>query len=310
MFIRAPRNAKRADRRRSGFTLVELLVVIGIIALLVSILLPTLNRAREAARRTKCLANLRSIGQFVNMYANQQKGYIPIGYSCSPSGANQQYSNNYWIVRANSGAPENYRFIGLGLLIPAGVMSSSPGEGPMFYCPSTSEDSDHAFKGLGTTSPNPYVDDFIADNAFAQSATGKGTRIGYSHRSSNPVSSRTQQDRGVAWLRPGDAAPAGMSAYDAVDGWGTPLLRADMMKLAKMKTRAIVSDTTIETRVRVAHVRGINVLSADGSARYIDLDYLGYYPKNSTTPILTVMKASLVDNTIVDEFWDRLDAAP
>jgi hypothetical protein len=100
-----------------------------------------------------------------------------------------------------------------------------------------------------------------------------------------------------------------------VDGWqagatSANLIKADMMKLSKMRTRAIVSDTTIQTRVKVSHVKGINVLSADGSARYIDLKYLGYYPANSTTPIMDVMKASIVDNVIVDEFWDRVDAAP
>jgi prepilin-type processing-associated H-X9-DG protein len=56
---------------------VELLVVIGIIALLISVLLPALNRARRAAYSVSCLANLRSIGQAMNVYAAENKGWIP-----------------------------------------------------------------------------------------------------------------------------------------------------------------------------------------------------------------------------------------
>jgi len=65
-------------RRSKAFTLIELLVVVAIIALLISILLPSLARAREIAKRTVCSSNLRGIGQAMKTYANDNADWYPM----------------------------------------------------------------------------------------------------------------------------------------------------------------------------------------------------------------------------------------
>ena len=133
----------------------ELLVVIGIIALLISILLPTLSAARKAARRTLCLSNLRQLHNSYVFYANDFNGQVPLGYSYGW----KQYN---YLLRQNS-APA-YRW--MGLLYENDAFDAAEA----FFCPSEIDPL------LSFNTPeNPWPPDETAP-------TGTSTRIGYGSR--------------------------------------------------------------------------------------------------------------------------------
>src|SRR5687767_7976702 len=89
-----------------GFTLVELLVVIGIIAVLIAVLMPALSKVRKHALQVKCAANLRSIGQALTMYT-QAYGYYPSGAMWGPVVGTSDNMYALWPVRLRAFMGDN-----------------------------------------------------------------------------------------------------------------------------------------------------------------------------------------------------------
>jgi prepilin-type processing-associated H-X9-DG protein len=144
-------SSARAPARRAAFTLVELLVVIGLIALLISILLPALSKARQHAQTVACLSNLHQIGLASTMYGAQNRGSTVPGYGDNSG-------------RTSNGVPidgENYAtmLVNTGWLVAppvqGGVKSGPNVRTSVFRCPAGLADTFATFLQPGITTPLP-----------------------------------------------------------------------------------------------------------------------------------------------------------
>jgi prepilin-type N-terminal cleavage/methylation domain-containing protein len=144
---------RRHIRRAVGFTLVELLVVIGIIAVLISILMPALSRARQHAISVQCLSNLKNIGMAAMMYAHENKGWLPPSEAANLPNVNGASDEkfldwdgdvppatsthpNRWSVREAMAKYAGYKFEPCNL---ADAATYVPIRTPIFFCPADNQ---------------------------------------------------------------------------------------------------------------------------------------------------------------------------
>jgi prepilin-type N-terminal cleavage/methylation domain-containing protein/prepilin-type processing-associated H-X9-DG protein len=208
----------RGNARR-GFTLVELLVVIGIIAVLIGILLPSLSRARAAAKGTQCLSNLRQMTMGMIMYADANRGFLP-----PVNGGNQKFTINgsdwtvavRWYGGAYGPTSPTSPSVTDGIFYgPAAPAARYWGAASVSGCPSFEEAADLGRVGYG---PVAYAYNALAGHQFAamvqypglQFATGAGERLSRI---------RKADQKAALW----DAArlPAGKAVLERTP-WGYP----------------------------------------------------------------------------------------
>jgi prepilin-type N-terminal cleavage/methylation domain-containing protein len=264
---RPPRPSPR--HTLAAFTLVELLVVIGIIAILISILLPTLTRARESSNRTKCLSNMRSIYQLLKIYEVTYRGCSPLGMG------GVECQANYFLSRG-----PDPRYVAMGQVIAAGLVkvggvgqTNNATAGTVFYCPSQQGSLWADFDVPSNPWPplNPYFTNTGGSDTH-------GCRMSYNER---PIDLGVRQPTGrylVNRIYYATSGPPG--PYPMFYNWPTggkaniaspPATTGPYPILAKLKNAAILSDVNVEAnRLRMGHKKGINVLYNNGGAKWVD----------------------------------------
>jgi prepilin-type processing-associated H-X9-DG protein/prepilin-type N-terminal cleavage/methylation domain-containing protein len=281
---------KSGGRRRIGFTLVELLVVIGIIAVLISMLLPSLNKARTSARTVACQSNLRQFGLYFSMYANANRQSLPPTrwYPDLPEGGANPLQNagTWWELLGNS---MGYKIDAWGFNITG--LTASPGAWytdlnalGVWRCPSNTDQ----FMIGGMTNYNPasiYIPDMYRSYTVN---SGHSELV----RSLNAVENRFLGQK----LSSIKNATTVYAMYDGAMGENAVGINAGGVNDWPVDGVGAMPNTLVAAwvaqgkgagvrGVRYVHNKGINMLYGDGHVGWLPGPLLGLHdPTFSTDP--------------------------
>jgi prepilin-type N-terminal cleavage/methylation domain-containing protein/prepilin-type processing-associated H-X9-DG protein len=278
--------------KTKGFTLVELLVVIGIIALLISILLPSLNRARETANRVKCASNLRQLGQAIMLYSNENRGAFPRVKYVPGAAVTQTWGNQgaAWPARGDSfdHATNNDVTASLYLLMKTQDITSE-----VFTCPSSNQERWNFGGGQNTA----------LNHSNWEGQTGINRNLSYSYQAPFPNNNAVAS----GWklnntLSAEYAVAADMNPGTNTTGAGTAARAASQVTTTS-------SSAEMKGANSVNHDRdGQNVLYGDGHVEFQQNPFVGVQRDNIWTRRTTVTPSDTGSLDRTDGSYDANDS--